>query len=73
VWALFGVWRSERRLLARILWTAVVVLLPVWGVLVYAVAGNRSLRLGRRLAVTLGGAGAWLVATVASLLIGGVF
>lgn len=73
LWAIVGLWRSERHMGARLGWTLVVAALPVWGVLAYAIGGKRHPRLRRRLGWTLGGAGLWFVAVVASTLIGGIF
>lgn len=71
-WALINLWRSERGLVARIVWTLVIVLIPVIGVLAYALFGNKATGLGRRLGVALGGLGVWLGIVVVSLLVGGI-
>ena len=71
-WALPSVWRSDYGLVSRIIWTVVVVLVPVLGVLAYALAGNRATRLRRRLGVGLGGLGVWLAVVVVSLVVGGI-
>ncbi len=71
-WALPSVWRSDYGLVSRIIWTVVVVLVPVLGVLAYALAGNRATRLRRRLGFGLGGLGVWLAVVVVSLVVGGI-
>src|SRR5690606_12152463 len=41
-WALLSIWRSDYGLVVRIIWTLIVVLVPVLGVLACALAGNRA-------------------------------
>jgi hypothetical protein len=72
LWALINLWRSERVLVARVVWSLVIVLIPVLGVLAYALVGNRATGLGRRLVVTLGGTAVWLVVVAASWMAGGI-
>lgn len=72
MWALINLWRTERGLITRIIWSLIIVAIPVVGVLAYALFGNRASGLGRRLAVTLGGTAAWLVVVVASWMAGGI-
>ena len=69
-WALWNLWRSERSMVARVVWTVPIVLIPFFGVLAYVLAGNTGIRPGRRLLVGLGGFGVYLVVVVASLLVG---
>jgi hypothetical protein len=71
-WALLNLWRSGRGIIARILWTVGIVAVPVIGLLIYALAGNKATGPGRRVGVTLGGLGAWLVMVVATLVVGGI-
>ncbi|HEX6947946.1 MAG TPA: right-handed parallel beta-helix repeat-containing protein [Acidimicrobiia bacterium] len=71
-WALWNLWRSDRGLVGRIVWTVVILLLPFFGALAYVLAGNPNARPGRRLLVGLGGLGVWLAVVVASLLVGGI-
>lgn len=71
-WALLNLWGSDRGMAARIVWTLVIVAIPVIGLLVYALAGNKATGVGRRLGVTLGGLGLWLGIVVATLLVGGI-
>jgi hypothetical protein len=48
-------------------------MVPVVGVLLFVVFGNRRMRLIPRLGVALGGTVIWLAALVGALLVGGVF
>ncbi len=73
LWALARIWKAPMRAWARWVWTAIVVLIPVIGIVFFALFGNRQARPVRRLLVGGGSALAWIVAVVASLLIGGIF
>jgi hypothetical protein len=73
LWALARIWNGPMRAWARWVWTAIVALIPVIGVVFFALFGNRQARPIRRLLVGGGSALAWIVAVVASLLIGGIF
>jgi hypothetical protein len=70
VWGLINLWGSDRGIVAKVIWTLVLVLLPFFGALAYVIAGNKNTTAGRRMAYGFGGLGVWLVVVVASLLIG---
>lgn len=72
-WALWRLWAGERSLGGRLFWSAVVVMIPVVGVLAYVLFGRRALPRRRRLAVSVAGPIVWIVVVVAALLVGGVF
>ncbi|MDH3190796.1 MAG: hypothetical protein OEM39_09210, partial [Acidimicrobiia bacterium] len=72
LWALFGIVTSSRGLLLKAIWSAIVILIPVIGVMLYAAFGSGQRRV-RRIAVVAAGSLAWLVVVVGALLIGGVF
>jgi hypothetical protein len=59
-------------LFLKAIWSAIVIVIPVIGVMLYAAFGSRQRRV-RRIAVVAAGSLAWLVAVVGALLIGGVF
>lgn len=67
VWALRNLWRSDRR--GKVVWTVVIVLVPVLGLLAYVFFGDRRLR---RILWSAGGIVVWLAAVIASTLIGGI-
>lgn len=73
LWALWRIWTSDRARPAKIIWTLVVVILAMVGVVLFAAFGNRRRRLLPRLAIALGGTVLWLGALVVALLVGGVF
>jgi hypothetical protein len=73
LWALGRIWSGERPSWARWVWSVLVVLVPVVGVLLFALFGHRSLSVGRRLLAGGGSALLWMVLVVGSLLIGGIF
>jgi hypothetical protein len=73
LWELARIWNGPMHAWARWVWTAVVVLVPVIGVVFFALFGNRQARPLRRLLAGGGSTLAWIVAVVASLLIGGIF
>ncbi len=72
LWALFGIVTSSRGLFLKAIWSAIVIVIPVIGVMLYAAFGSGQRRV-RRIAVVAAGSLAWLVAVVGALLIGGVF
>jgi plastocyanin len=72
LWALFRIWRDDRGLGARIIWTAVVVLVPVLGVLAFALVGRRPMRAGRRLLAVGGGILGWLALVAVTAVVGGI-
>ena len=73
IWALWRIWSGVLAPIGRSAWTAIVILIPIVGLMAYVVLGHRALRLRRRLATAVGGPIAWLAAVVGALLIGGVF
>jgi plastocyanin len=72
LWALVAIWRADRSVLGKVLWTLVVAVIPVLGLVVYLAVGHRVARLRRRLGVGVGGLVVWLVITVAALVVGGI-
>jgi plastocyanin len=72
LWAITRIWRDERGTAARLLWTALVVLVPVLGVLVFALVGRRPMRFGRRLLTVGGGVLGWLAIVAVTAVIGGI-
>ncbi len=77
LWAVLKLWlgfvNADRSLLTAIGWTFLVVVLPVVGVLFFAVLGYRGLPLGARIARLAGAVVLWLAVTAGALLWGGVF
>ncbi len=72
LWALWRIVTSSRGTVVKTAWAAIVIVIPVIGVLLYAAfgAGRGSVR---RIAMVAFGSFTWLVVVVTSLLIGGVF
>ncbi len=73
VWVVWRLWREGRPRNLRAAWIAAVVLLPAIGVVAYLAFGGPGAARRRRLVTALGGAGLWVVAVVAALIVGGVF
>ena len=73
LWALWVLWRGDRPTWVKAAWSAVVILLPVIGFLLFAALGNTAARPLRRIVATFGSAFVWLAVAVIALLIGGVF
>lgn len=46
LWVLNSVWRSDHRHATKAMWTALVVVLPVVGLVIWAVAGPRGVTKG---------------------------
>jgi plastocyanin len=73
VWSLWKIWRNNDRSTAwRTGWSVVVVLVPVFGALVYLAAADATDRRLRRVGVVGAGAFTWLVATGLAVVVGGI-
>ena len=73
LWALWRIWRGAGRTLgSRIAWSAVVVLLPVVGALVFAAAGDMTERRVRRVLLVGSGFFSWLVIVAGLAVFGGI-
>lgn len=73
LWSLARIWTTDDRSTAwRIAWSVLVVVVPVVGALVYLAAADRTNRRLRRAGVVSFGAFAWLAATGAAIVIGGI-
>jgi hypothetical protein len=73
LWSLARIWTTDDRSTAwRIAWSVLVVVVPVVGALVYLAAADRTNRRLRRAGVVAFGAFAWLAATGAAVVIGGI-
>ncbi len=73
LWAMWQLWSGNRSTAAKVLWSTIVMLVPVVGVVLYGAVGRGRTLLGRRTATWLGGSVGWLALVVVALLIGGVF
>lgn len=73
LWALSVAWRRDTSPLEKALWTLLVVGLPVVGVLLFALFGNRDNPVGNRWIGVGSFLVVWLGATAAVLIVGGVF
>ncbi len=72
LWAVTVVWRSERSLIAKLVWSAVLAFLPVLGLALYVLIGHRRWRVRRRTAVVAASAVLWLGSIVAIFMVGGL-
>jgi len=77
LWAALKLWlgfvNADRSMLTALGWTLLVVVLPVIGVLLFAVFGYRGRPLGARIVRLVGAVVVWLAATAGALMWGGVF
>ena len=71
--ALWRIWRDrDRSLVAKLIWSLVVIVLPLIGAIIYFAAGDRTERRLRRASLVTSGFLVWLVATVGALVVGGL-
>lgn len=77
LWAILKLWlgfvNADRSMLTAIGWTVLVVVLPVVGVLLFAVLGYQGLPLGARVVRLAGAVVLWVAVTAGALVWGGVF
>lgn len=73
LWALWRIWPSERSVVAKLIWTVVVALVPAVGTMLFVAFGHKRRGLFHRLGIAMGGAVVWLLGVVGALVIGGVF
>lgn len=77
LWAVLKLWlgfvNADRSMLTAIGWTFLVVVLPVVGVLLFALLGYQGLPLGARVARLAAAIVLWLAVTAGALVWGGVF
>ncbi len=71
-WALWSSWRRPGSLAGKLAWSAVVVLIPVAGVMLYAAAGSATSRRWRRVGAVAGAAMLWLLAVAGTFAVGGL-
>lgn len=73
LWGLGRIWTSPRNIADKLLWSAVVVVIPVVGIILYAIVGHTRMGFFPRLVRTGAAVMVWVAAVVAALVIGGVF
>ncbi len=62
IWALVRAWRRRASTIEKVVWTLLVVGLPVLGIILFGLIGNRDARALRRIVTVLGSLVLWLAA-----------